>query len=57
MRLLSEAQLESELMAQLAALGYATASDDEIGPDGAKAERSPTTKSCRPTVWRLPSPA
>ena len=34
MAFLSEAQLESALLAQLATLGYATASDELIGPDG-----------------------
>ena len=31
MAFLSEAQLESALLAQLASLGYATASDESIG--------------------------
>jgi type I restriction enzyme R subunit len=40
MAFLSEAQLESELLVQLASLGYATASDELIGPDGANPERT-----------------
>lgn len=40
MAFLSEAQLESALLAQLADLGYATASDEMIGPDGAAPERA-----------------
>ena len=40
MAFLSEAQLESALLAQLASLGYATASDESIGPDGAAPERA-----------------
>ncbi|QKT03530.1 type I restriction endonuclease subunit R [Ectothiorhodospiraceae bacterium 2226] len=39
MAFLSEAQLETALLEQLAALGYGTASDDAIGPDGAQPER------------------
>ena len=39
MAFLSEAQLEAALLAQLAALGYARASDDLIGPDGKQPER------------------
>lgn len=40
MAFLSEAQLETALLAQLAALGYACTSDDILGPDGAKPERA-----------------
>ena len=40
MAFLSEAQLESALLAQLATLGYATASDELIGPDGKSPERA-----------------
>jgi type I restriction enzyme R subunit len=40
MAFLSEAQLEAALLEHLAALGYACASDDLIGPDGARPERS-----------------
>ena len=39
MAFLSEAQLEAALLAQLAGLGYACASDDLIGPDGKQPER------------------
>lgn len=34
MAFLSEAQLETALLEQLAGLGYACASDHRIGPDG-----------------------
>ena len=40
MAFLSEAQLETALLAQLAALGFGCASDDLIGPDGKQPERS-----------------
>jgi hypothetical protein len=40
MAFLSEAQLESALLEQLAVLGYATVSDDIIGPDGKHPERA-----------------
>jgi type I restriction enzyme R subunit len=40
MAFLSEAQLETALLEQLASLGYACASDDLIGPDGKQPERS-----------------
>lgn len=36
---LSEALLETALLAQLAGLGYACASDEIIGPDGKQPER------------------
>ena len=39
MAFLSEAQLETALLEQLASLGYACASDDLIGPDGKQPER------------------
>jgi len=39
MSFLSEAELEHALMAQLRELGWATASDAEIGPDGRAPER------------------
>lgn len=39
MPFLSEAQLESALLAQLSGLGYACASDELIGPDGKQPER------------------
>ncbi len=39
MAFLSEAQLETALMAQLAGLGFACASDEVIGPDGKLPER------------------
>ena len=39
MAFLSEAQLETALLEQLAALGFACASDDLIGPDGRQPER------------------
>ena len=39
MAFLSEAQLETALLAQLGALGYACAADDVIGPDGRHPER------------------
>lgn len=39
MAFLSEAQLETALLEQLVALGYACASDDVIGPDGKHPER------------------
>lgn len=39
MAFLSEAQLETALLAQLASLGYAGASDEFIGPDGRQPER------------------
>jgi type I restriction enzyme R subunit len=39
MAFLSEAQLETALLAQLAGLGFACASDDVIGPDGKHPER------------------
>ena len=39
MAFLSEAQLESALLTQLAGLGYACASDEIIGPDGRQPER------------------
>lgn len=39
MAFLSEAQLETALLEQLAALGYTCASDDVIGPDGKQPER------------------
>ncbi len=39
MAFLSEAQLETALLAQLASLGYACASDEVIGPDGKHPER------------------
>jgi len=40
MAFLSEAQLEAALLAQLAGLGYACASDELIGPDGQRPERA-----------------
>lgn len=40
MAFLSEAQLESALLEQLSGLGYATASDEVIGPDGMAPERA-----------------
>jgi type I restriction enzyme R subunit len=40
MAFLSEAQLETALLEQLAALGFGCASDDLIGPDGRQPERS-----------------
>ncbi len=40
MAFLSEAQLETALLTQLAGLGYACASDEVIGPDGKQPERS-----------------
>lgn len=39
MAFLSEAQLETALLTQLATLGYACASDEIIGPDGKQPER------------------
>ncbi|KJS74863.1 MAG: type I restriction endonuclease subunit R [Serpentinimonas sp.] len=39
MAFLSEAQLETALLAQLAGLGYTCASDELIGPDGKQPER------------------
>ncbi|WP_180683739.1 type I restriction endonuclease subunit R [Tepidicella baoligensis] len=39
MAFLSEAQLETALLEQLASLGYACASDELIGPDGKQPER------------------
>tara|TARA_R110001592_G_scaffold363371_1_gene685729 strand:+ start:352433 stop:355657 length:3225 start_codon:yes stop_codon:yes gene_type:complete len=39
MAFLSEAQLETALLEQLAVLGYTCASDDVIGPDGKQPER------------------
>jgi type I restriction enzyme R subunit len=39
MAFLSEAQLETALLTQLAGLGYACASDEVIGPDGVEPER------------------
>lgn len=39
MAFLSEAQLETALLTQLAGLGYACASDEAIGPDGRQPER------------------
>ncbi|MEW5885909.1 MAG: type I restriction endonuclease subunit R [Pseudomonadota bacterium] len=39
MAFLTEAQLESALLAQLSRLGFACASDDVIGPDGKQPER------------------
>ncbi len=39
MAFLSETQLETALLAQLAGLGYTCASDDLIGPDGKQPER------------------
>ncbi len=39
MAFLSEAQLETALLAQLALLGYACASEEDIGPDGHNPER------------------
>ena len=39
MAFLSESQLETTLLEQLAALGFACASDDIIGPDGRRPER------------------
>ncbi len=39
MAFLSEAQLETALLTQLAGLGYACASDEVIGPDGHRPER------------------
>ncbi|MEZ5546125.1 MAG: type I restriction endonuclease subunit R [Lysobacteraceae bacterium] len=39
MAFLSEADIESALLAQLRSLGYAIASDEVIGPDGSAAER------------------
>ncbi|TQV61883.1 MAG: type I restriction endonuclease subunit R [Halothiobacillaceae bacterium] len=39
MAFLSEAQLETALLAQLALLGYACASEEDIGPDGHSPER------------------
>ena len=39
MAFLSEAQLETALLEQLAGLGFACASDDVIGPDGKQPER------------------
>jgi len=39
MAFLSEAELEAELLKQLALLGYACASDELIGPDGRQPER------------------
>ncbi|APZ43432.1 hypothetical protein BW247_10315 [Acidihalobacter ferrooxydans] len=38
MAFLSEAQLETALLEQFAALGYACASDEVIGPDGRQPE-------------------
>jgi len=38
MAFLSEAQLETALLEQLTGLGYACASDEVIGPDGAHPE-------------------
>ncbi len=40
MAFLSEAQLESALLEQLAGLGFACASDDVVGPDGRQPERA-----------------
>ena len=39
MAFLSEAQLETALLEQLAGLGFACASDEVIGPDGRQPER------------------
>ena len=39
MAFLSEAQLETALLTQLAGLGFACASDEVIGPDGKQPER------------------
>lgn len=39
MPFLSEAEIETALLAQLAGLGYATTSDEIIGPDGSAPER------------------
>ena len=40
MAFLSEAELETALLTQLAALGYACASDEDIGPDGKQPQRN-----------------
>ena len=40
MPFLSEAEVETALLAQLASLGYASASDEVIGPDGSAPERA-----------------
>lgn len=39
MAFLSEAQLETALLEQLATRGYTCTSDDIIGPDGSRPER------------------
>jgi type I restriction enzyme, R subunit len=40
MAFIDESEIEAALLEQLAALGYACATDDEIGPDGKKPERA-----------------
>jgi len=39
MAFLSEAEIEQSLLEQLQGLGYATASEEDIGPDGHRPER------------------
>ena len=39
MAFLSEAQLETALLDQLTSLGFASATDEIIGPDGSQPER------------------
>lgn len=48
MAFLSEAQLETALLAQLAGLGYTCASDELIGPDGKQPER----EACDEVVFK-----
>ena len=43
MAFLSEAQLEQGVLNQLSLLGYTTATDAQIGPDGIEAERASYT--------------
>ena len=50
MAFLSEAQLEAALLDQLASLGYASVSDDLIGPDGKQPERDANDESSRTAV-------
>jgi len=40
MAFIDESEIEAALLEQLASLGYARATDDEIGPDGKKPERA-----------------
>jgi type I restriction enzyme R subunit len=46
MAFLSEAEIEHALLAQLRTLGYSIESEEDIGPDGQRPERSPSCHRC-----------